>query len=136
MAITITNLNTHDKIKSIFFFLGLSLVLISCGEGGEEAAKALMTTEEVITEAKELGADEFNEKYPMDAEITLEGQVRTPATWKDNVLAKFGTGSNDLPLITDFMFEANGKKDATKQKSKKRRNCTIHWKSEWSILYG
>ena len=113
------------KFKSIFFFLGLSLALVSCGEeategveGGEEAAEAVMTTEEFIAEAKELGADAFNEKYPMDAEITLEGQVRAPATWKDKVAAKFGTGLNDLPLTADFMFEANGGKDATKEKVK------------------
>jgi hypothetical protein len=63
------------------------------------------TTEEFIAEANELGADGFKEKYPSDSEITLEGQVRAPATWKDKVAAKFGTGLSDLPLTADFMFD-------------------------------
>jgi len=109
-----------------FLFLALSLVFVSCdseskdGAAGGDAQEenAVMTTEEFIAEAQELGSDAFNEKYPMDAEITLEGQVRAPATWQDKVAAKFGTGLNDLPLTADFMFDANGGKDATKAKVK------------------
>lgn len=114
------------KFKPFFLFIGLSIALVSCGgeatdeaEGGQEGEDvAIMTTEEFIAEANELGADAFNEKYPRDSEITLEGQVRAPATWADKVAAKFGTGLNDLPLTADFMFEANGGKDETKAKVK------------------
>ncbi len=112
------------KFKPFFLFLGLSIALFSCGgeaaDGAEEGntAEAVMTTEEFIAEANELGAEEFGKKYPVDSEITLEGQVRAPATWKDKVAAKFGTGLSDLPLTADFMFEANGGKDATKEKVK------------------
>lgn len=114
------------KFKSIFLFMGLSLALVSCGgeandeaEGKESATEeSIMTTEEFIAEANELGFEGFKEKYPEGSEITLEGQVRAPATWKDKVAAKFGTGLNDLPLTADFMFEANGGKDATKEKVK------------------
>lgn len=110
----------------LFLFLVLSLVFVSCdsesqdgaAEGETQEENAVMTTEEFIAEAQKLGADAFNEKYPMDAEITLEGQVRAPATWQDKVAAKFGTGLNDLPLTADFMFDANGGKDATKSKVK------------------
>jgi len=114
------------KFTPILLFLGLSLVLVSCGgeaeettDAGEDTSEnAVMTTEEFIAEANELGFEGFKEKYPDGSEITLEGQVRAPATWKDKVAAKFGTGLNDLPLTADFMFEANGGKDATKEKVK------------------
>lgn len=112
-------------VKSIFFFVGLSIALVSCGgeaaEGTEEegtAEEAVMTTEEFIADALKLGAEEFKKKYPQDSEITLEGQVRAPATWDDKVAAKFGTGLNDLPLTANFMFDANGGKDQTKEKVK------------------
>ena len=110
------------RIKPFFLFLGLSIALISCGsdaaEGseGEATEDGVMTTQEFIAEANKLGAEEFEKKYPRDSEITLEGEVRVPATWQDKVAAKFGTGMNDLPLTADFMFEANGGKDATKKK--------------------
>ncbi len=124
------------KFKSFFLFTGLSLALVACGgetseggEGGENAAEGgIMTTEEFIAEANELGADAFKEKYPMDAEITLQGQVRAPATWQDKVAAKFGTGLNDLPLTADFMFEANGGKDQTKEKVKGGENVKFKGK--------
>lgn len=115
------------NFKSFFLFMGLSVALVSCGgeaaegaeDGGEAAGEeAVMTTEEFIAEANELGAEGFAKKYPKDSEVTLEGQVRAPATWKDKVAAKFGTSLNDLPLTADFMFEANGGKDATKEKVK------------------
>ena len=77
-----------------------------------------MTTEEFIADANKLGAEAFAKKYPQDSEITLEGQVRAPATWDDKVAAKFGTGLNDLPLTANFMFDANGGKDQTKEKVK------------------
>ncbi len=114
------------KFKSIFLFVGLSIALVSCGgetteengAGGSSTDDAVMTTEEFLAEANQLGAEAFQEKYPNDSEITLEGEVRAPATWKDKVAAKFGTGLSDLPLTADFMFEANGGKDATKEKVK------------------
>ena len=106
-------------------FLGLSIALVSCGgeaadevNGGQEGEDVVMTTQEFIDEANKMGAEEFEKKYPRDSEITLEGEVRVPATWQDKVAAKFGTGMNDLPLTADFMFEANGGKDATKEKVK------------------
>ena len=123
------------KFTSIFLFMGISLALVSCGgetaEGtnGESAGEdSVMTTEEFIAEANELGADAFKEKYPMDAEITLQGQVRAPATWQDKVAAKFGTGLNDLPLTADFMFDANGGKDQTKEKVKGGENVKFKGK--------
>ena len=115
------------KFKPFLLFVGLSFALISCGgetangEGGEgdEAAEAVMTTEEFIAEANELGPEEFEKKYPRDSEITLEGEVRAPATWDDKIAAKFGTGLNDLPLTADFMFADNGgSKESTKEKVK------------------
>lgn len=114
------------KFKPFFLFLGLSIALVSCGgdsaddanDGQEGGDAAVMTTEGFIAEANELGADAFKEKYPSDSEITLEGQVRAPGTWKDKLTAKFGTGLNDLPLTADFMFDANGGKDETKAKVK------------------
>lgn len=113
-------------VKSIFLFAGLSIVLASCGgeaaegaEGGQEGEDvAVMTTEEFIAEANKLGAEEFAKKYPQDSEITLEGKVMAPATWQDKVAAKFGTGLSDLPLTANFMFDANGGKDQTKEKVK------------------
>ena len=112
------------KFKPFLLFVGISFALMSCGgeatEGGEEGGseESVMTTEEFIAEANELGKEAFDEKYPSDSEITLEGEVRAPATWDDKVAAKFGTGLNDLPLTADFMFDANGGKDATKDKVK------------------
>lgn len=116
--------------------MGLSLAVASCsGEGSEggdagegSAEDAIMTTEEFIAEANKLGEEAFDEKYPADSEITLQGQVRAPATWKDKVAAKFGTGLNDLPLTADFMFEANGGKDATKEKVKGGENVKFKGK--------
>ena len=111
--------------KSIFLFVGLSAALVSCGgesaegtDGEGNAEDAVMTTEEFIADANKLGAEAFAKKYPQDSEITLEGQVRAPATWDDKVAAKFGTGLNDLPLTANFMFDANGGKDQTKEKVK------------------
>jgi len=109
---------------TFFFFIGLSIALVSCGgeaegtETGNPKGSSVMTTDEFIAEANELGYEKFQEKYPKDSEITLEGKVMAPATWKDKVAAKFGTGLNDLPLTADFMFDANGGKDATKEKVK------------------
>jgi len=74
------------KFKPFLLFVGLSFALVSCSgdaaEGGEEGGseESVMTTEEFIAEANELGAEEFEKKYPRDAEITLEGEVRAPAT--------------------------------------------------------
>lgn len=100
------------------------MALVSCGsesaEGSEDGTTedSVMTTEAFIAEAKKMTAEEFGKKYPDDLEITLEGEVRAPATWDDKVVAKFGTGLNDLPLSADFMFDANGGKDSTKEKVK------------------
>ena len=123
------------KFKFIPFclFLGLSIVLVSCGgdatdeaNGGQEGEDvAVMTTEEFIAEANKLGKEEFEKKYPRDSEIELQGEVRVPATWDDKVAAKFGTGMNDLPLTADFMFEANGGKDATKKKVEIGKNLVF-----------
>ncbi len=110
---------------ALLLFTGLSFALLTgCSGGttdaegdGGEAEAAVMTTDEFIKEANELGYDKFMEKYPMNTEITLKGEVRAPATWDDKVVAKFGTGLNDLPLSADFMFADNGgTKESTKEK--------------------
>lgn len=110
--------------KVAFLFLGIGLFLSSCGgdpatEEGTEEEEAVMTTDEFIAEANKLGYDEFTKKYPKDSEITLEGEVRAPATWDDKIDAKFGSGLNDLPVTATFMFADNGgSKESTKEKVK------------------
>lgn len=110
--------------KVAFLFLGMGLFLSACGsdaasEEEAEAEEAVMTTDEFIAEANKLGYDEFTKKYPRDSEITLEGEVRAPATWDDKIDAKFGSGLNDLPVIATFMFADNGgSKESTKEKVK------------------
>ncbi|GEM_PF-4687011 len=113
------------SFKPFFLFIGLSVALVSCGgestdgEGVEGEAESVMTTQDFIAEAGEMTEEEFDQKYPEGSEITLEGEVRAPATWDDKIVAKFGTGLNDLPLSADFMFEANGgSKESTKEKVK------------------
>lgn len=105
-------------------FVGFSFALLTAcnsetngGEGENAAEDQVMTTDEFIKEANDLGSEKFMEKYPNDTEITLKGEVRAPATWDDKVAAKFGTGLNDLPLTADFMFTDNGgTKESTKEK--------------------
>lgn len=109
--------------KVAFLFLGLGLFLSACGSDATpeegEAEEAVMTTDEFIADANKLGYDEFMKKYPNDSEITLEGEVRAPATWDDKIDAKFGSSLNDLPISATFMFADNGgSKESTKEKVK------------------
>lgn len=113
------------KLHSIFLFTGALFLAVACSSDSEGtdgiggAEDSVMTTDVLISEANELGEDAFKEKYPMDSEIELKGEVRAPATWNDKVSAKFGSGLNDLPITADFMFEANGgMKESTKEKVK------------------
>jgi ABC-type glycerol-3-phosphate transport system substrate-binding protein len=108
-------------IKPASLFLGMGLFLLSCsGEAtaeGEAPAEDVMTTEAFIEGANKLGYDEFTKKYPNGTEVTLQGEVRAPATWDDKIDAKFGSGLNDLPLTATFMFADNGgTKESTKEK--------------------
>src|SRR3989338_928027 len=108
--------------KVALLFLGLGLFLSACGNDAsseEEAEEAVMTTDEFIADANKLGYDEFMKKYPNDSEITLEGEVRAPATWDDKIDAKFGSSLNDLPVSATFTFADNGgSKESTKEKVK------------------
>lgn len=114
------------KQIAAFLFLGALFVLPSCGGGetaeGEEENKTeekVMTTDEFIAEANKLGYEKFSEKYPNGSEITLEGEVRAPATWDDKIDAKFGSSLNDLPVTASFLFADNGgSKESTKEKVK------------------
>lgn len=112
------------KSISIFSFIALAVLLSACGaessgENSEEVEETVMTTEAFIADAKTLSYEEFEKKYPRESEITLEGEVRAPATWDDKIVAKFGTGLNDLPLSADFMFADNGGSlESTKEKVK------------------
>lgn len=109
-------------ILPAILFLGMGLIIGACS--GEATAEdnavsegAAMTTDEFIAEANSLGYDEFTKKYPNGTEVTLEGEVRAPATWDDKIDAKFGTGLNDLPLTATFKFADNGgSKESTKEK--------------------
>lgn len=111
------------KIMPLILFIGLGMIMFSCsgdataeGETDSEG-EAVMTTEEFIAEANSLGYDEFTKKYPNGTEVTLQGEVRAPATWDDKIDAKFGTGLNDLPMTAVFMFADNGgSKESTKEK--------------------
>lgn len=132
-------MKTMKKLP-VFMVMSMMFLLASCGgeateggaEGGDEAT--VMTTDEFIAEAEELGKEEFEKKYPKDSEIELKGKVVTLAVWGDKVNAKFGTGLTDCPIKSDFMFADNGgDKDSTKEKVKTGEE--VHFKGKISFSF-
>ena len=130
------------RFLPVLMTLVLAFTFTSCGGdaadgddvSGDDAANQTMTTDAFIAEANELGKEAFEEKYPKDSEIELQGKIVTAAVWGDKVNAKFGTGLMDCPVKADFMFVDNGgDKESTREKVKIGNE--VHFKGTISFSF-